>query len=123
MALLLAVVCVVLPVAWWQSTAAAGIALFAVYFFVRRQVLLLSPASIISIRLQPEEVVLVSRAGNEYAGRLARSTVVTPWLTVLNVRLPQHMRLQSVVIFPDSMEREDFRRLRVLLRWGELPLI
>lgn len=123
MVLLLLTVCFVLPLAWWQSAAAAVLLLLVAGYFLRLKVWLLSAESIVSIRLQQEELVLVTRAGHEYAGRLARSTFVTPWLTVVNVRIPHRLRMQSVVILQDSMDRENFRRLRVLLRWGELPLV
>jgi len=45
-------------------------------------------------------------------------SLVTPFITVLNV-LPQGARLaRSVVILPDSLDAESFRQLRVWLKWG-----
>jgi toxin CptA len=47
-----------------------------------------------------------------------RDSLVTPYLTVLNV-LPQGARFsRSVVILPDSLDAESFRQLRVWLKWG-----
>jgi toxin CptA len=52
-------------------------------------------------------------------------TFVSPWLTVLRYRLPGQRWSQSLVILPDSLPADDFRRLRVWLKWkaqtGEQP--
>ena len=47
------------------------------------------------------------------------STFVTPWLTVLNLRSPEQRLARHVVILPDAVDRDAFRRLRVWLRWGQ----
>jgi toxin CptA len=48
--------------------------------------------------------------------RILGTSYVTPWLTVLNLARvggrPRH-----VLIVPDNVDAEDFRRARVLLRW------
>ena len=50
--------------------------------------------------------------------RLLGSSFVTPWLTVLNLR-PEGARLaRHVIIMPDNVDADAFRRLRVLLRWS-----
>lgn len=45
------------------------------------------------------------------------STYVASFLTVLNLKEQEKGALRHVVILPDSMDAEDFRRLRVWLRW------
>ena len=47
--------------------------------------------------------------------RLLPGATVHPWLTVL--RLADEQRTYRVVIAPDSIALEEFRRLRVWLRW------
>ncbi|WP_024303162.1 protein YgfX [Pseudogulbenkiania sp. MAI-1] len=42
-------------------------------------------------------------------------SVITPWLVVLNLSLEERRR--SLVLWPDSAERESLRALRVYLRW------
>ncbi|MEP7262597.1 MAG: protein YgfX [Usitatibacter sp.] len=52
------------------------------------------------------------------AGLLREGSFVSPWLTVLRWR-PAGARFdRTVLILPDMLAREDFRRLRVLLRWA-----
>lgn len=46
------------------------------------------------------------------------SSFVTPWLTVLNLRLPGKRLAQHVVVLPDAVDSDAFRHLRVWLRWG-----
>lgn len=46
---------------------------------------------------------------------LRGGATVHPWLTVLTVEAEGHR--VTVVALPDSMAAEDFRRLRVWLRW------
>ncbi len=46
------------------------------------------------------------------------SSFVTPWLTVLNLRLPGRRLARHVVMLPDAVESDTYRRLRVWLRWG-----
>jgi toxin CptA len=51
------------------------------------------------------------------------SSFVAPYLTVLELKplgaggLWQRFRTRSVVILPDGIDAEEFRQLRVLLRW------
>lgn len=47
---------------------------------------------------------------------LTRSTV-NPWLTVLAYRLEGEHHSRSITLLPDSLSRDDFRRLRVWLGW------
>ena len=49
------------------------------------------------------------------------STTVTAFLTVINLRVSGERRMRSVVILPDCMAPEDYRRLRVWLRWRPHP--
>lgn len=57
------------------------------------------------------------RDGRWLEGEVLGSTTVTAFLTVINLRVSGERRLRSVVILPDCMAPEDYRRLRVWLRW------
>jgi toxin CptA len=46
------------------------------------------------------------------------SSFISPWLTVLNLRVPGAMFATHVLILPDNVETDAFRRLRVLLKWS-----
>lgn len=58
------------------------------------------------------------QAGDEWLdAELSPETVVWPWLVVLHYRLAGAHRPVARVILPDSLDEEDFRRLRVWLKW------
>jgi len=70
---------------------------------------------------------VVTRAGevhlrNELAewrtGIVRPGSFVAPWLTIVRWRAPMHRFDRTLLILPDMLPEEDFRRLRVLLRWG-----
>lgn len=50
-------------------------------------------------------------------GRLQHPCFVAPWLTVVRWRPDGAFLDRTVVVLPDMLPAEDFRRLRVLLRW------
>ena len=62
------------------------------------------------------EVVM---GGNRLAAALVPGAFVTPWLTVLQCRTAKGR--VSLLLTPDRVEAEAFRRLRVRLRWGRVP--
>jgi toxin CptA len=45
------------------------------------------------------------------------SSFISPYLTVLNLNIEGERRARHVVILPDAMDAEQFRQLRVWLRW------
>ena len=59
-------------------------------------------------------------ADEESGRRVLGGTCIHPWLTVFRLENGQKRPL-TVVVTVDSLNREDFRRLRVFLRW-RLPL-
>lgn len=59
-------------------------------------------------------------AGEEAGRQVLGGTCIHPWLTVFRLENGQKRPL-TVVVTVDSLNREDFRRLRVFLRW-RLPL-
>jgi len=52
-------------------------------------------------------------------GPLRDGSFVSPWLTVIRWRPAPSRFDRTVVVLPDMLPREDYRRLRVLLRWSE----
>lgn len=64
-----------------------------------------------------QDGTLLMKAGDEWQPvSLLPSTMVTPWLTVLHLRDDDKDRTH-IVILPDSLGQDDYRRLRVWLRW------
>lgn len=58
-----------------------------------------------------------TRRGEWREGALLGSSFVAPYLTVLNIAVPERWLARHVVILPDGIDAEEFRRLRVWLRW------
>jgi len=56
-------------------------------------------------------------AGAPVAGRLAAGSFVAPWLTVVRWRPDGARFTRTVMVPPDAVDPDAFRRLRVLLRW------
>ncbi len=76
--------------------------------------------SCVAFRLEDsEEIVLVLRSGSHLSGRLSPDSLVTPYLVILNVVLKEQRGGRSLLILPDAIGAESFRRLRVALRWGD----
>jgi hypothetical protein len=74
--------------------------------------------AIVSLELRGDGTLAAcTRDGQWREGTLAGSTFVAPWLTAVHVRLEGARRASSVLLLPDNVDREDFRRARVWLRW------
>ena len=99
--------------------AASLLLLASCLFYLRRDCLLLAPGSIICLRFDQEGAGRYQvRNGEWFEATLLGSSLVTPWLSVLNYKPETGRGMRSAVLFPDSIDAEDYRKLRVLLRWG-----
>ena len=83
----------------------------------------LSPApvttSIVAIEITDRENAAVLMNGRGWRdAHVLDSTYVSALLTVINLREPRHKRARHVIIVPDNINTEDFRKLRVYLRWS-----
>jgi toxin CptA len=106
----------VLPV--WAKAALSLLISFSLLHHLWRDALLIPGSSVVGLQVEGEKIVMALRDGKLLEGGLLHDSLVTPFITVLNV-LPEGARFaRSVVIWPDSLERESFRQLRVILRWG-----
>jgi toxin CptA len=95
--------------------------LSATYYWLRDARLSLT-GSWIALRLEDECIVLYNRKGDEFIGKLLGSSVITPQLIVLHIALPTCRLKQNIVLMPDSMDSESFRKLRVAVKWGVSPI-
>ena len=102
----------------WARTLLALLVLASLLYHVWHDAWLLALSSNKTLLLDGEMVMLVARNGDQVTARVLADSLVTPYITVLNV-LPQGAYLaRSVIILPDSLDAESFRQLRVWLRWG-----
>lgn len=107
----------VLAVPFWAQLTLNVLLLLNLAYQLYRAAWLIAPSAVVAFRFEDGGVVLDTRGGGKLAGKLLDSSLVTPYLTVLNV-LPQGARLaRGVTIMPDSLDAESFRQLRVYLQW------
>jgi toxin CptA len=107
-----------LPMVVLIKIALAALLACALYYSLRRDAWLLLPLSPVAIRIEGDQLRLITRGGSELQGEISGNSVVTPFITILHV-VPQVIKgVRYVVIFPDSMDKERFRELRVQLKWG-----
>lgn len=71
------------------------------------------------VSLEPGGAIAVQDAlGRWRTGALRGGSFVAPWLTVIRWR-PAGARFdRAIPIHPDMLSQEDFRRVRVMLRWS-----
>ena len=86
-----------------------------------RDALRLLPWSVTALQLAGDGTLRYrTRDGRWRGARLLGDSCVTAWLTVL-VLVPAGSRFaRGVVLLPDSLGREDYRRLRIQLRWCDM---
>jgi toxin CptA len=86
---------------------------------IRRHALLRGRRSITAIAIENQENGAVCAADSEWHdAKVLGTTYVTANLTVINMR-PAGARLAShVLLTVDNIDAEDFRKIRVLLRWA-----
>lgn len=78
------------------------------------------PRAIRRLDLDAEgRVYLMDGSGQPQPARIQASSVVTPWLTVLDFATETGRR--SLLLTPERVDAEAYRRLRVWLRWGWRP--
>lgn len=87
-------------------------------FGLRQHVWRAGNRSVCAIRLTGEcDLSLQGQDGVWLEVKLLPSSFVSPYLTVLNLSLEGESRARHVVLLPDAMDAEQFRQLRVWLRW------
>lgn len=91
---------------------------FSLVYYVRQDALLTASNAVVAFELSDDMCcTLITRSGESMVCDLSGSTFVAPYLTVLNLKSAGKFFTRSVMILPDGIDAEEFRRLRVLLRW------
>lgn len=87
--------------------------------YVRHHAWLRSPRSIMSLQLSENGSTCTAQIrSNKYIIFTIKSdTFVAPYLTVLSLKSPHSFFPRCVVIFPDGIDNDKFRELRIWLRW------
>jgi toxin CptA len=102
----------------WIKIAAVSALVGSAAFYIRRDALLAAANSIVYAEVEGGRTCMIElRSGASLPCVLLDTSFVSPYLTVLNLRLERAWFARHVVILPDSLDKDDFRRLRVWLRW------
>jgi hypothetical protein len=103
----------------WPSAAIASAIAIHGMWAVRRFGQLRSPRSVIGITLQPDgRCAFATRAGAVVHGSVDVSTVVLGSVVMLAVKGSPGHPARRVIIARDMLAEDDFRRLRLALKWG-----
>jgi toxin CptA len=112
-------VLVLLPVALWLQAGGAVLLLSSAAYAIRRHAWRRGRSAVTALHcIDREQLRVRMHDGTWHAGRVLGSSTVGTICTVLNIRLTDHRLLLHIIIMNDSVAAEDFRRLRVWLRWG-----
>ncbi|SDH96264.1 protein YgfX [Nitrosomonas sp. Nm132] len=114
--------CILWEIDWTTFIRLIGTVLLAIslYLYLRYHALLLSSQSIVSFYLSSTDASTckAQTQSNEHIIFTIKSdTFVTPYLTVLSLKSPHSIFSRNIVIFPDGIDVEKFRQLRIWLRW------
>jgi len=106
---------------WWKTAVGAAIAASLLHS-ICQHALRRTRRGVVAIEVRDQcAAAIAGRDGSWRDARILGSTWVSPWLTVLNLKVHGERFATHVVLVADSIDREDFRKLRVLLRWSRVP--
>jgi toxin CptA len=113
----LAVIALVSVPLWLKVIAIAALAVSLV-FEIRQTVLLRAPDAVVALEIASDDALSIqTRRGDWIECEVLGSTYVTYFLAIVNLKDQGSGRVKRAVILPDSIDAEDFRKLRVWLRW------
>jgi toxin CptA len=102
----------------WLKLAAASVLTFQCVLLVYRRALLRGAQAVLALEVASDHRFNIQmRSAGWQACDVLGSTYVTPYLTVMNLHLAGERMARHVVLLPDSLDRDDFRKLRVWLKW------
>ena len=114
------------PIPPWLRMVVLLLVLLSTGYFCLRDALLWLPWSYTAIPIaHKNQLRLTQKSGKQVEMHVLANTVVTAYLTVLNGQFKEATLLQKLIakhliILPDAVEAEDYRQLRVWLRWSKV---
>jgi toxin CptA len=108
----------ILPIMIFAKLGLAVLLLIALCYYGSLYAWLILSSSFVALRLEDDLATFYTRDSREFKGVVSQDSVVMSMLTILNVEQDKGKRILSMVIFPDSLDAEKYRELRVLLKWG-----
>lgn len=106
------------PLPHWLVVLLMAVLLGSAWHTLRRDGFRTLQHSLIALRLDADcRCEFQTRTGAWHEATLLGSSFVAPYLTVLNLKPAGGRLVKHLVILPDAVNGEDFRRLRVWLKW------
>lgn len=96
-----------------------ALVLLSLSHYLARDALLLLPGSWREIALDQDRVSVVASDGCVFSGKIEGKTTVNPYFVVLRVRQDARRLPVFRTIFPDALGADEFRELRVRLRFAQ----
>lgn len=103
---------------WTARLAVFLLIVLSLSYYLARDAFLIFPGSWREISLDQSSVSVVARNGSKLIGQVAGKTIVSPYFVLLRIRPEGRHRSISRVIFPDAMDGDAFRELRVCLKFA-----
>jgi toxin CptA len=110
--------CWTIPMRWWLSLALSMAVAASLVVTLRMHALRSAARAAVGLELHGEGLARVElRNGRRRDLVVDQSSFVSTAMTVLNLRAPRSFRIRSEIVICDTLSPEQFRRLRVWLRW------
>lgn len=110
---------VIMPAPLWTDALAALVLIGWAAHRIRQHGLRRAPSSIVEVMLSEDRTIVVRRKdGRMRAGRVLDASHVHPAFTSIVWRPNGARFARSIPVVADMLDPDDFRRLRVLLRYG-----
>lgn len=115
----IAALCLLLvPLTFWLKLLLLSALLLSMLFTLLQQALRTWPFSIVALEFESDGAVFLKYCnGQVLAVQVLASSFVTPYLTIILLKTHQAWFARSVVLMPDMLPPDLFRRLRVWLKW------
>jgi hypothetical protein len=111
-----------LPTAFWLQACGGAALLLSAAHSIHRYALRRGRHAAVALHFTDREQLRVRMCDDSWhTGHVLGSSTVGTSLTLLNIALDGRRLPLHVVLMSDSLASDDFRRLRVWLRWGPRP--
>ena len=111
------------PLPHWWAILFMPVLIGSAWHALRNQAFRTMQHSLIVLRIDTDcRCEFQIRAGDKYEATLLGTSFVAPYFTILNLKVEGVWLVKHLVIFPDAINEEDFRRLRVWLKWRCLKM-
>ncbi len=103
----------------WQMQMILSVMLItSLIYYLRKDAYLSADNAIVALAFSSEiSCTVTTRCGESIVCDVLHNSFVAPYLTVLDLKPAGKFLTCSVVILSDSIDAEEFRQLRVWLRW------